>query len=232
MPFLDMEPQCRIPAMPELDPFTLLPIAAFGVALVGGLIYWKLHQAKSAVWAEFAHLHGLSAEGLSVAGSYEGYDLKLETELRHEHRHVGKDQSYTVTVLRLSTQGALPKNFSLEPEGLGDKLLKFMELEDAEIGDQDFDERFELSGLTAMTIRVLRDASVQQHLYEMANHYESFAIRSGWIHAEHRGNPSSVDELEELTGPALMLAHTLDETSRRLKGRNPRRAASDGNEAL
>lgn len=218
--------------MPELDPLTVLPIAACGIAILAGFIYWKVHQAKAAAWAEFARIHGLSAEGLSVQGSYEGYDLKMDTEQRHEHRHVGKGRDYTVTVLRLSTQGALPKNFSLEPEGLGDKLLQFMELEDAEIGDQDFDERFALSGLSAVTLRVLRDASVQEHLYEMANHYESFAIRGGWIHAEHRGNPSTVDALEELTGPALMLAHTLEEASRRIKGWNPRRAASDGDGAL
>lgn len=218
--------------MSELDPITLLPIAAIGIAILFGLIYWKVHQARAAVWAEFARLHGLSSDGLSLQGSYEGYDLKMETETRHEHRHVGRDRDYTVTVLRLSTQGALPKNFSLEPEGLGDKLLKFMELEDAEIGDQDFDERFQLSGLSAVTLRVLRDASVQQHIYEMANHYQSFAIRGGWIHAEHRGLPSTVDELEEITGPALMLAYTLDETSRRIKGWNPRRAASEGDDAL
>jgi hypothetical protein len=217
MDFLRSGSQRRIPAMSELFTTTVLPIAAFGIAILFGFLYWRSHQAKAAVWAEFARLHGLSSDGLSLEGRYEGYELRMETATRHERKY-GKKRQYTVTVLRLSTRGALPQNFSLEPEGLGDKLLEFLGLEDAEIGDEHFDERFALSGLSAVSIRVLRDESVQQHLYELAHHYETFAIRGGWIQAEHRGLPSTVDELEELLGPALTLAHTLDEVSRRTKG--------------
>lgn len=217
--------------MPELDPYTVLPIAAFSVAILVGLLYWRNLQAKTAVWAEFARLHGLSSDGLTLSGSYEGYDLRMETSTRSELRH-GEDHPYTVTVVSLSTQSALPKNFSLAPANLGSKLLEALDFEDAKIEDAAFDEHFELSGLSGVASEVLRDESVQQHLYEMAHHYERFSIQGGWIHAEHRGQPSKVEDFEAITGPALMLAYTLDEAARRIKGWNPRRSASDGDDAL
>jgi hypothetical protein len=58
----------------------------------------------------------------------------------------------------------------------------------------------------------------QQHLYELSSLYADFHIKAGWIQAERRNVPSTADELEEFTGPALMLAHTLEEASQRSKG--------------
>ncbi|KFE71333.1 hypothetical protein [Hyalangium minutum] len=190
-------------------------IAVSFIAFVVLVVYLfvRRHKARVAAWAEFARRHDMCADGLKIEGSYEGYPMRLELQIRGS----GKER-YTVTVLRLSTNGGLSPDFSLEQEGLGDKLLKLFGRKDAEIGDKAFDRLFELNNVSRETARVLRNESVQQHLYEMANHYRDFHIRAGWIHAEHRKIPSTVEELEELTGPALMLAHTLEEASRRSKG--------------
>jgi hypothetical protein len=155
----------------------------------------------------------MHADGLQIEGTYEGYPMRLETQTRGS----GKNR-YRVTVVHLSTNGALPPDFSLEPEGLGDKLLKLFGKRDAEIGDERFDKSFDLSNLTSATTRVLRHPSVQQHIYEMVSHYRAFHIREGWIQAERRDVPSTADALEEFTGPALMLAHTLEEAAQRTRG--------------
>jgi len=62
---------------------------------------------------------------------------------------------------------------------------------------------------------VRRHREVPRHLYELAQHDMNLHIRNGWLQAERRKVPSTADELEDFTGPALMLAHTLDEASRR-----------------
>lgn len=191
--------------MPLILITTFLVIALF--------IIWKVHAVRVAAWAEFASRHDMHADGLHLEGTYEGYPMRLETQTRGS----GKSR-YRVTVLHLSTNGALPPDFSLEPEGFGDKLLKLFGKRDAEIGDEQFDKRFDLRNLTSSTTRVLRNPSVQQHLYEMISHYRTFHIREGWIQAEQRGIPSTADALEELTGPALMLAHTLEEAAGRTQG--------------
>lgn len=192
-------------ALPLILLVTLLAIVCF--------VLWKVHRARVAAWAEFALRHGMHADGLQIEGSYEGYPMRLETQTRGtgNHRH-------HVTVLHLSTNGSLPPDFSLEPEGFGDKLLKLFGKRDAELGDELFDKRFGLSNLSASATRVLRQTDVQQHLYEMLSHYQTFHIREGWLQAEQRDIPSSADALEELTGPALMLVHTLEEAAQRTRG--------------
>jgi hypothetical protein len=212
-PFLSSEPEGRIPAMN--DPvFTLVPVLiALAVAGLVAYFAYRMHKVRVAAWAEFASRHGMHAEGLRIEGDYEGYPLKVETQSRGS----GKNR-YTVTVLHLSTQGALPPDFSLEKEGLGDKVLKFFGKRDEEIGDDQFDRLFDLKNLSSAAARVLRNEGVQQHLYELSNLYATFHIRGGSIQAERRNVPSTADELEEFTGPALMLAHTLEEASRRSKG--------------
>jgi hypothetical protein len=191
-----------------------LPLILFLVTvIISALIFWKMHKARIAAWAEFASRHDMYADGLRIEGTYEGYPLRLETQSRGS----GKSR-YTVTVLYLTANGALPPDFSLEPEGFGDKLLKLFGQGDPEIGDEQFDKSFDLGNLTPATTRVLRHRSVQQHLYEMVTHYRTFHIHGDRIQAERSGIPSTVDALEEFTGPALMLAHTLEQASQRSKG--------------
>jgi hypothetical protein len=192
----------------------VLPLILLVSSLVLVLfIIWKVHDGRVKAWAEFASRHGMHVDGLQIEGTYEGYPMRLETQAR------GSGNSrYHVTVLHLSTNGALPPDFSLEPEGFGDKLLKLIGKRDPEIGDEQFDKRFDLSNLTPSTIRVLRHPSVQEHLYEMIGYYRTFHIREGWIQAEQRDIPSSADALEELTGPALLLVHTLEEAARSTQG--------------
>lgn len=189
----------------------VLAIVSF-VALTAVAIYLsvKMNRARVAAWAEFAHRHGMHAQGLKLEGSYEGYPLTVETQ----QRSAGKS-SYTVAVLHLSVESALPAEFSLEREGFGDKILRFFGQQDAEIGDTEFDKYFDLNNLSPLTAAVLRNPGVQKHLYELVNHYENFHIRGGWLQTERRNVPSTADELEDFTGPALMLAHTLEESSRR-----------------
>jgi len=196
--------------MTELLPLALLIfclVVAIAVAIYFG---WEAHQARLAAWAEFAQRHGMQTRGLRIEGTYEGYPLTVETQSRGS----GKNQ-YTVAVLHLSVESALPIDFSLEREGFGDKILRFFGQEDAQLGDADFDKYFDLKNLSSTAAAVLRHRDVQQHLYELARHYMNFHIRNGWLQAERRQVPSTADALEDFTGPALMLAHTLDEASKR-----------------
>jgi hypothetical protein len=195
----------------SLSPLLLLA----GLALLGviGYIIWREHKARVAAWSEFASRHEMNAQGLRIEGSYEGYPLTVETESRGSGKH-----RYTVTVLRLSVRDVLPPEFSLKREGLGDKVLQFFGKQDEELGDEAFDRHFKMESLSPEFEKVLRRSVVQEHLYEMVKHYRDFHIRGGCIQAEHGGILSSVDALEEFTGPALMLAHTLEETSRRTQG--------------
>ncbi len=170
----------------------------------------KVNRARVAAWAEFAQRHGMHAQGLRLEGSYEGYPLTVETQ----QRSAGKS-TYTVAVLHLSLESALPAEFSLEREGFGDKILRFFGQKDSEIGDVDFDKYFDLNNLSPLTAAVLRNSAVQKHLYELVSHYRNFHIRGGWLQAERHPVPNTADEVEEFTGPALMLAHTLDEASKR-----------------
>jgi len=188
----------------------IAPLAIVLVLVAVAYFAIKAHRAQVAAWAEFAQRHGMQARGLHVEGTYEGYHLTVETQSRGS----GKNR-YTVAVLHLSLQDFLPDNFSLEREGFGDKILRFFGQQDAQIGDTDFDKYFDLTNLSPAVATVLRHPSVQQHLYELARYYMNFHIRQGWLQAEQRRVPTTADQLEDLTGPALMLAHTLDEASKR-----------------
>jgi hypothetical protein len=186
-------------------------IFAIVMALAAAVYFgWNAYKARRAAWAEFAQRHGMQTRGLRIEGSYDGYPLTVETQSR------GSGQSrYKVAVLHLSVESALPIDFSLEREGVGDKILRFFGQEDAQLGDADFDKYFDLKNLSSAAASVLRHQGVQQHLYELASHYRDFHIRNGWLQAEQRKVPFTADELEDFTGPALMLAHTLDEASKR-----------------
>ena len=198
-----------IPAMSSaLQPWVALVPLVFLAVLAYAV--WRIRKARLAAWAEFASNHDMKADGLQIEGSYEDYPLVIGTARRGHGKH-----RYTVTVLSLSVPGALPSEFSLARASLGDKLLHFLGKKDEEISDADFDKHFELEHLSPALTAVLRHTAVQEHLYEMVNHYQDFLIRDGRIHAERRHVPSTAEELEELVGPALMLAHTLEETSRR-----------------
>ncbi|WP_224364944.1 hypothetical protein [Hyalangium versicolor] len=176
-------------------------------------VFWRINQRRMAAWAEFASRHDMHAEGFQIDGSYEGYPLRLETQRRGAGQH-----SHTVTVLRLSLSHALPPEFSLDREGLGTKVLRAFGKKDEEVGDPEFDRHFNLKNLSSETTALLNRPSVQQLLYELLDQYRAFHIRDGWLQAERGGIPGTADALEEFTGPALMLAHTLEESARRAKG--------------
>jgi hypothetical protein len=194
-----------------LDPvilvFVLLSVLIAGG---GGYLAWKAHTARLAAWAQFAQRYGMSARGLRLEGTYHGLPLSLETQMRGSGRN-----RYTVAVLRLPVSNALPPEFSLEREGLEDKLLRLFGQRDPEIGDERFDQLFELKNLSPATASVLREEPVQRHLYAMVKAYQHFHIRGGWLQAERRRIPASVEDLEEFPRQALMLAHTLELATRR-----------------
>ena len=176
----------------------------------GGYLAWRAHAARVAAWAQFAQRHGMSAHGLHFEGTYEGFPVTVETRTRGSGR-----SRYTVAVLRLSVGGALPPEFSLEREGLGDKVLHLFGKHDPEIGDTRFDELFDLKNLSPETASVLRDEGVQRQLYSMVRAYTYFHVRHGWIEAERLRIPAKGEELEEFLGQALLLAHALGQATQR-----------------
>lgn len=185
-------------------------IALFFIVL--SYVAWRVQKRRMAAWAEFASRHDMRAQGFRIDGAYEGYPLRLETQRRGAGQH-----SHVVTVLHLSLSHALPREFSLDREGLGTKVLRVLGKKDDELGDEEFDRRFNLKNLSEQTAALLRRSAVQQLLYELVEQYRAFHIRDGWLQAEHGGVPSTADALEEFTGPALMLAHTLEQESQRVQ---------------
>lgn len=188
-----------------------------GLSFVTLYLVRKWNKARMAAWAEFAGRHGMNADQFHIEGSYEGYPLVVRAEKRGSGKH-----SHWVTVLRLSVSEVLPPELSLSVAGLGSKVLRAFGKRDAEIGDEAFDKRFNLAGVSEKTAELLQSQDVQQHLYELVDLYRDFHIRNGCIEAETGGIPKSADALEELTGPALMLAHTLEESARRTRNRTMR----------
>lgn len=195
----------------------LVGLAFIAFWIIAAYVLWKKINGQIQAWAEFASRHGMNAQHFHIEGSYEGYPLKVVRETRPPTKN-----GQTIIVLRLAVRGALPPEFSLEREGLGDKVLRFFGKQDTQIGDTDFDKHFDLKNVSPEMEEVLRQPAVQQHLYEMTNHYRLFFIRDGWIQAEQRKVPSTVEELEAFTGPALMLAHTLEEAAQRIQRRTTR----------
>ncbi|MDY7227120.1 hypothetical protein [Hyalangium rubrum] len=186
----------------------LLLLAAALIAFVSVYLLRRANAAQAAAWAAFARSHGMSMSprGLRIEGTYEG--LPLTVEARYVRAGRG---TYVAAVLRLNVAALLPPEFSLEREGLGDKALRLVGKGDPEIGDARFDALFDLKSLSPATASVLRHKGVQEHLYELARAYTAFRIRDGWIEAEQRMVPSTEEELEAFTGPALMLALTLEQ---------------------
>lgn len=185
----------------------VLPLLVVLVVLATGVaVYFarKVQAARTAAWAGFARRHGLSAHGLRIEGTYQGLPLTVDLQTRG----AGRNQT-TVTVLRLSVGEALPPDFSLEREGLGDKVLRLFGKHDPEIGDARFDEAFDLRNLSPATAEVLRRPRVQQHLFAVGRAYQDFHLRGGWLQAEGHRVPVSPEELEAFIAPALQLAQTL-----------------------
>jgi hypothetical protein len=193
------------------DP-ALLVFVLIMALIVGGGAYlaWKAHSNRVEVWGRFVKIQGLGPRGLRIEGTYEGFPVMMENQTRGAGR-----SRYTVAVLRLSVGSTLPPEFSLEPEGLGDKMRHLFGTHDPEIGDPRFDQLFDLKNLSPETVSVLRDEGVQRQLYGMVKAYAHFHIRDGWIQAERRRVPAKEEDLEEFLSHALQLARALGQATQR-----------------
>jgi hypothetical protein len=195
-----------------MDPTALLlaVLLIVVVSVAAGYLAWKVQAAQVAVWTEFARRHGLRQQRLRLEGSFEGVPLTVETQSRGSGKH-----RYVVAVVRLSVRDVFPPEFSLEREGLGDKVLKLFGKTDPEIGDEEFDRLFDLKNLSPEVTAVLHDKRVQKHLYSMASAYQAFSIRGGYLQAEKHRVPARPEELEQLIRPALEFTRTLEQAPHR-----------------
>ena len=194
-----------------MDNVLILVLALLGSA-VAGYFAWRTHQKRREAWGAFAREHGLtlSARGLELRGHHERWPLHLTTETRGHGKH-----RLTVTVLRLTVGEALPGDFTLEREWLGDKLLKLLGRGDEEIGDAEFDDAFEIQNVSPEVRALLRSATVREHLHRLATTYRRFLIRAGALYVEQAGIPATVEALEAFVRPTLDAAAVLSTSAGR-----------------
>ncbi len=192
----------------------LLPLFVF--TFLGFVLWENIHTQRKQreAWDAFGQRHGLSftPSPLQLEGRHEGCPLRLHTEMRGS----GKSR-YGVTVLRLDVDDALPGDFELRREGLGNKLLKLLGSKDEELGDADFDAAFQLRNLSPEVNALLRSATVRRHLRTLAS-FHHFAIHAGALHVERRDVPATVEALEDFTRLVLDAAGALREAARRARG--------------
>lgn len=203
----------------SFNPVVLLLLLAAALLAMGSVyLLHRRNAALAAAWAEFARSHGLSVRGLRLEGTCEGLPLTVEARYLDAGRgkHVG-------TVLRLRVK-ALPPEFSLEREGLGDKVPRWAGKGEPRSGDARFHSLFDLKNLTPATASLLRHERVREHLDEMARAYTAFRIRDGWIEAEQHLVPANVEELKAFTRPALMLTLALEQVQREISRGPPQRS--------
>ena len=192
------------------DPAVFLLLMAAGLLTFGSVyLLRRANAAQAAAWAEFARGHGMSARGLRLEGTCEGFPLTVEAGYLTEGR-----AKYAAAVLRLRVGSLLPPGFSLEHEWRGDKLPQRAGKGAPELGGARFDALFDMKNLSPETGSLLRHEQVREHLYEMALACTAFRIRDGWIEAEQRLVPANVKELEAFTRPVLRLARTLEQIQR------------------
>jgi hypothetical protein len=193
--------------MSGIDPaYVPLVVALVLVILV---LAWQGWKRRLQAWKTFAARHDWSFSNrwgsLEIQGLFLGQQLSVLTE----RRGAGKNRR-EVTVLRLEL-AALPSELTLEPEGLGDKLLKFFGRRDEEVGDAEFDAAFDLEDVSPETRALLRKPRVREQLLMLKRTFSRFSIEAGLLEAERRGVPHTVEALESLVAPALELARALHE---------------------
>lgn len=202
-----------------------------GVATLIGYYRWRRWQKQIRLWQEFATTRGwqfmptpgfmYSAGTLSMTGSYAGRPFTVETE----HRGQGKS-FHIVTIVRHALGDGFPREVTIRPEKVGDKLLKLFGVKDEELGDAGLDAALDLKNVTPHARAVLLSAGMRRPLLNLARGFETFSIENGALAAEVIGVPSTTVEMYGLLTPVRELADAVQG----VRGHTGWRAEGEGQE--
>lgn len=205
-----MSLESLLPVLPYL-------LVAVSVAM-GGFALWKTHQRRDQSWRQFAALRDwgyTSSLGTSeMAGLHLGRQFRMHTE----RRSTGK-QTRLYTVVTMELGRVLPPDLHIRPEGFTDKFFKVFGRRDEEVGDAELDAMLHLTNLSDEAGDILCAPRVRQQLQLLRRQYVRFTIEDGQLEAERLDMPDSVEALESMVSPALLLSEALHEAAEQGRAR-------------
>ncbi|MFP2960919.1 hypothetical protein ACLEPN_24690 [Myxococcus sp. 1LA] len=107
----------------------------------------------------------------------------------------------------------------IRPEGLTDKFLQVMGRRDEEVGDAELDALLNLKNLSDEARDILRAPGVRRQLALLCRQFTNFTIEDERLTAVKNDMPDSVEELESLVTPALLLSDALHEEAEKALAR-------------
>lgn len=192
-----------------MSPFIVLLLAVVIVVSVVWSIRTKQRRAEA--WERFAASRQLGWSRGQIAGVASGFTVALLIE----ERGSGKSRR-DVAVVRCSLAGALPPEFGLEREGLGDKLVQLLGRTDHQLGFPEMDAAFLLQNLGSEARRTLSYRAVQETLLETVKAYPEMRIGKGVVQLETTEVPRTEEGLSRLLSDAISVANTLQRAKQRV----------------
>lgn len=183
------------------------------VSIGSAAAIWFMLTARKrvTVWREFAATRQLAFANGQIAGVVSGFTVAMLRETRRSG-----DNSREVTVVRCGLNGALPEDFRLERETLGDKLLQLVGGRDHQLGHPEMDSAFLLDRVGEDARRVLSDRTAQDRLLAMVKRYPGMRIGKGVLQLETPSSLASEHELAVMLGDAVSVATALSRARQKM----------------
>lgn len=167
-----------------------------GVNLIILIIWLARRGGRVQKWALAAKQLGLHAEGLKMTGTV---DDVLTITVQPVTRTVNR-VAITFTVVHIESNGAIPPDISLGPEGF------FSANRDLQIGDPPFDQVVKMSGPDA-TLTAVLDVQTRQRLSRLVT--QGLNVTGGAVHYERKGMVDETPALVALVGEVIQIANGL-----------------------
>ena len=183
------------------------------ITLVVAVLAWlrlSKNPERDAPWRRFASARQLSFGDGEIAGVAGGFTVALLREDRG-----GSETVRTFTLVRCSLGGALPHDFTLERETLGDKLSQLVSGADHQLGHPEMDWAFLLDRVDEHARAVLSDRTAQERLLAMVQRYPGMRIGKGVLQLEVERDVTDEDGLARMLSDALSLATALHRAKQR-----------------
>lgn len=154
--------------------------------LLGGIWIYEhwLSTQRDAAWAQVGNALGLqfhksfgSATSGQINGELDGVQIDVQTLVKGS----GKNKSvYTVVTARVN--GRIPLDMKVSREGFLQKAGKLFGTDDIQVGDDELDRQFLITGSNPSTIRrVLTDPAVKASLLTTQKHATSLRVELGEV---------------------------------------------------
>ncbi|AKQ69107.1 hypothetical protein A176_006019 [Myxococcus hansupus] len=184
------------------------------IAALIGAYRWRSWKRQIKMWEDFAASRGWRFESQPGSLSYIG-TLRLDGEhagrsftVETEHRTSGK-RSHIVTLIRHDLGASFPREVSIRPEKLANKLGKLFGVRDEEIGDTQLDAALNLKNVTPRARDLLLGGRLHRPLLNIVRGFETFTIEDGKLTAEVMDVPRTTIELYTLLAPVRELADAI-----------------------